>query len=206
MMLFEDPSWPPFLDLLDKDPKAAFEGFYRFAVAVLTEKPPRPMFSLDPEDRQDAIHIIVLHCVDRNFRVLRKYRRTGKPFAVWFFAVAHNEIISYIRKLGTEPISTSIPDDSESIAKAFGLFNPGRIFELREVLVIIRKKIEKMGEYCRLLLEMAADEIKPRQMVVLLGLSPDHNKKVSGDLRECRRKLKKRLSDGGIDFASFWGT
>ena len=63
----------------------------------------------------------------------------------------------------------------------------------------MKKIISRLDEKCRLLLEMAADELSIKEMVRLLRLSPDQNKKVSDDLRYCRKKLKKLLGEGGID-------
>jgi hypothetical protein len=46
---------------------------------------------------------------------------------------------------------------------------------------------------------MAADEFTPKEMVKVLRRPPRDNKKVSDDLRYCRRKLRKLLTEMGVD-------
>jgi len=198
----EDLSWPPFLDLLNNDPDTAFADFYRFAVTTLTSTPPRPMRSLNQDDCQDLIHDIIYHCVKDNFRVLRQYAHRRKPFAAWLYAIAHNLCLDRLRSKGyrEEAASSNItnlieilPIRDESVDKRIGL---------KELIAIVRKTITQLSQYCRLLLEMAADEFTPKEIVKVLRLPADQNKKVSDDLRECRRKLKKRLGEAGIDIGA----
>jgi len=194
-----DPSWPPFLDLLNSDPDTAFADFYRFAVRTLTITPPKPMRSLNQDDCQDLIHNIVYHCVKDDFRVLRQYIHKGKPFAAWLYAIAHNFCIDHLRSRSHKEEEAS--SDITNLIGIISIHDDGvdKRTGLKELLAIVRKTIARLSEYCRLLLEMAADEYTPKEIVKMLRLPADQNKKVSDDLRECRRKLKKQLREAGID-------
>jgi len=205
-----NPSWPTFLDVLDSDPDTAFVDFYRFAVRTLSTAPPRPMRNLSQDDRQDLIHDIIYHCAKDNFRVLRQYVDKGKPFAAWLYVMAHNLCVDHFRSKGRDPDVVSINRNSggtslENILSNRGSSN-GKKSELVELIAIVKKTIKRLDEYCRLLLEMAADEFTPKEMVAVLRLPPDQNKKVSDDLRYCREKLKRRLAEGGLDIRSLLKT
>jgi RNA polymerase sigma factor (sigma-70 family) len=202
----QDPQWPPFLDLLDSNPQAAFAGFYKFAVEHLWNTPPRPMRQLNREDFQDILHDIVFHCVKDDFRVLRKYVAKGKPFASWLYAVAHNKSLDFLGsdKSNADCVSIEKESDGKSLAEILpGLHDGGEErFELRNLIATIRRLMASTDERCRMLLELAADEYKPSEMLTILQLRPDQNKKVSDDLRYCREKLKKRLREEGVDIDS----
>jgi RNA polymerase sigma factor (sigma-70 family) len=199
--------WPSFLNLLDADPDKAFDGFYRFTVAVLTTRPPRPMLSATKEEREDLIHDIVYHCVRDNFRVLRLYRPKGRPFTAWLYVVAHNKCLDWLRVGSQIGKTVSIHGDGTGrglenvLADRVG--NPENRLEASEITPIIRNAMGQLGSHCRTLLELAADELTPKEMVLLLGLPVDQNKKISDDLRYCRKKLVRLLEKEGIDFASF---
>jgi RNA polymerase sigma factor (sigma-70 family) len=199
-------SWPHFLDLLDVDPDGAFEAFYRLALDALTNVPPRPMRSLADEDRQDLIHDVIYHCVRDDFRVLRRYVDRGKPFAAWLYAVAHNKSLDYVRGRALRPETVSIHGDSERRGPENLLSDPSgsgeKRLEYAEILSTVRDLMKRLGEYCRMLLEMAADEFTPKEMVLVLRLPADQNKKISADLRYCREKLRKQLALAGVDVAS----
>lgn len=205
-----NPSWPPFLSLLDCNPDTAFADFYRFAVRTLTTAPPRAMRGLNQDDRQDLIHDIIYHCVKDDFRVLRQYVDKGKPFAAWLYVMAHNLSVDHFRRRERDPDAVSIHEDSEGASLENILSNQGnndgKKSELAELIAIVKKTIARIDEYCRLLLEMAADEFTPKEMVAVLRLPPDQNKKVSDDLRYCREKLKRRLMEGGLDIGSLLKT
>jgi RNA polymerase sigma factor (sigma-70 family) len=206
----QDPSWPSFLDLLDSDPNNAFADIYRYAVDLLTNTPPRPMRSLPSEDRQDLIHQIVFHCVANDFQVMRRYINKGKPFSSWFYATAHNKCLDYLRAREARPKGVSIHSDSDNPGYENILSNPGiddeTRLDLKDLIDVVRKALTQLGENCRLLLEMAADGFTPREMVTVLRLPPDQNKKVSDNLRYCRRLLKKELADMDIDINSILGS
>ena len=70
---------------------------------------------------------------------------------------------------------------------------------MADTLGIVRRAVEELGRRCQLLLQMAADGFTPKQMATALRLSPDQNKKITDDLRYCRRQLVDRLSVAGFD-------
>lgn len=201
--------WPPFLDQLDSCPDRAYIEFYRFATAALELVPPRAMRDLTVEEREDLFQEIILHCINDSFRVLRKYADKGKPFAAWLYRIADNQAIDYLRKKARLREVDLVSKDGEyqdletllqSIRKSTSID-----IDLKQLLTIVRKAINHLQKYCRLLLEMAADEFRPREMVLALRLSSEQNKKVSDDLRECRKKLVRLLAEGGIDIRSMIG-
>ena len=202
-----DPAWPDFLNYLDRDPDKAFKGFYRFASAALRITPPKLIMSLDSEDREELSGEIIYHCAKEEFRALRQYVNKGKPFAGWFYVLAHNKARDFLRKKGREfKMLSNNPDrHNDDIVEA--LPNPGPNGEttanLSELLSITREALMKLSAYCQLLLKMAADEFTPREMVKALRLAKGQNKKVSDDLRECRRKLIQILANEGIDIKSY---
>ena len=199
----EDFSRPPFLDLLDSDPDAAFAGFYQFAIRSLTRTPPRAMRALGHEDFEDLLHEIVYHCTKEDFRVLRLYVPKGRSFAAWLYAVAHNKCTDHLRNkgIGNHCVSLDGTDDRRALIDILQDRDDDceKRPELRELLTATKKAMAKMDERCRILLELAADEYKPEEMVMVLGLPSDQSKRLSDDLRYCREKLRKRLAAGGID-------
>ena len=200
-----DPSWPQFLDLLDSDTQAALAGFYRFLTWTFSKVPPRPVRSLRTEDQEDVKQEIFVHCIEKDFRVLRQYVPSGRPFAAWLYTVAHNVSIDYIRKKESNHKVVSIHEDSNGKSLENTLVNPideVKRFMIARYIPAAKKMMERLDEYCRLLLEMAADEFTPKEMVLALGLPTNQNKEVSDKLRYCREKLKKLLGEAGIDIGS----
>ncbi len=190
---------PGFLLFLDGNPSRAFEGFYLFAKRMLSSVPPRILWQVPEERREDVVHEVILHCCQDDFRVLRKYRDRGKPFAAWFSFVARNRITDMIRKEMKEKGAVSL--DVEQGVGAIIPDNkplPDHIIGSRNLLSIVSECIGEMGESCRLLLMGAADGLKPRELARLMGWPRDWNKKASDDLRECRKKLKARLTGRGL--------
>ncbi|MCX5753166.1 MAG: sigma-70 family RNA polymerase sigma factor [Candidatus Krumholzibacteria bacterium] len=197
----EDFSWPPFLKLLDSDPAAAFDGFYRFAVKSLTDMPPRLMRTMNRDDFEDLLHEIIYHCVKDNYRVLRQYVAKGHSFAAWLYTVAHNKCLDIQRKpmIDCEPIDRDKNGKSLANVLADKKSRGEDRAELVEILEATKRAMAQMDERCRLLLALAAEEYKPEEMVLVLRMPPGQNKKVSDDLRYCREKLKKLLTQAGID-------
>lgn len=198
-------SWPRFLDLLDSDPDQAFTQFYRFAVGSLTDTPPPLLLSFDESERLEMIHIIICHCVDNDFRNLRKYADKGKPFAGWLYITAYNKGREEWRKRhrsremlsihgdGQNPgIEESVADHAEDV---------GTRAEKTDLLSKVLGSLEEMDRKCRLLLKMAFDEFTIAEMVTALRLPKDQNAKVSDGLRYCRKKLYKLMADRGIEVA-----
>jgi RNA polymerase sigma factor (sigma-70 family) len=196
------------LDLLDKSPDEAFREFYSFAQRLLKVKPPRTLQGLSDAAAHDAIQEIILHCVEDDFRVLRKYRDRGRPFSAWFYMLAHNKSLDILRKKNREDSILSGPADSTDSGSGHIRPNPDISPEqrtrLRSAIDIVRKCMSMLGEYCRLLLQLAADEYTPREMVLVLGLPRDKAKKISDDLRECRKRLRRLTVEQGIDPVSLF--
>jgi RNA polymerase sigma factor (sigma-70 family) len=198
-------SRPQFLDLLDSDPQAALTGFYRFLTWTFNKVPPRPGRTLCREDQEDVKHEVFVHCVEKDFRVLRQYIPSGRPFAAWLYTVAHNVSIDYIRKKEPKHKVVSIHKDSSGKSLKDSIVNPiddAKRYMIARYVPIAKKMIGGLDHYCRLLLEMAADEFTPKEMVLALGLPSNQNKEVSDRLRYCREKLKKLLAGAGIDIGS----
>jgi RNA polymerase sigma factor (sigma-70 family) len=202
-------SWPAFLDMLDSDPEAAFAEFYRLAVASMSFSPPRPMRSLSREDSQDLIHEVVFHCVKDDFRVLRRYVDRGKSFRAWLYTIAHHKCLDYLRGRGIKVQVVPIHEDPDGKGLENVLADPGggpdKRLEGADLVATVKKAVTRLGQHCRMLLEMAADEFTPKEMVAVLRLPPDQNKKISDDLRYCRDKLRKLLAEAGIDIGSLMG-
>jgi DNA-directed RNA polymerase specialized sigma24 family protein len=182
---------PHFLTILDDDPEVAWKEFHEFATKLLTAYPPRVFRDLPEEVRKDLLSDIVFDCRSNNFRRLRSYQYRGRPFAVWLGRMARNRAIDHERRrrlgikiAGNAPNSGS-PDVEEQV-------------DHRSVLAVVRECIGQLGARCRVLLEAAADEFKPAEMVDMLGLAPGDNKSVSDNLRSCRRSLKRLLMKRGI--------
>jgi RNA polymerase sigma factor (sigma-70 family) len=198
-----DESWPEFLSLLDSDPDFVFREFYKFASKVIKSIPPRSMRTLPTEDQGEVFGEIVYHCVKDNFRVLRQYSDQGKSFAGWLYLVASNKASEIARAKRNDPVVHSMNDEKRVIGleETFADNSEDLLNQAvwKQVATRAFEIINKLSEKCRLLLEMAADEFSPREVVDTLRLPQDYNKKVSDDLRECRRQLRNRLKEEGID-------
>jgi RNA polymerase sigma factor (sigma-70 family) len=201
-----DQPWPEFLNLLDQDANAAFQEFYQFLYKLLTVRPPQGMRSLSETESEDLLQEIVLHCVQDDFRVLRQYRPQGRPFAAWLYVLAHNKCLDCLRRRSRSPelhsqFNYGVGEDSLGGGVDSDL-TPEKRAGLRDVISTVKGCLSRLRQYCRLLLQLAAEEYTPREMVLLLGWPPDKNKKVSDDLRECRRQLRKVMVEEGIDVES----
>jgi DNA-directed RNA polymerase specialized sigma24 family protein len=192
-----DDPWPPFLDALDSEPAKAWEGFYRFAVRLLRSRPPRIFASLSIEEREDVISTIVLHCCRDEFRMLRTYRNMGRPFAAWLVLVARNRALDRLKQIARAPSNRGLEmDRSQPVdPRATAL----EVAEVGQALEVTRRCIGELGESCRLLLWGAAEGLTPKGLTSLLGWPTDWNKKASDALRECRRQLRLRLAECGVN-------
>jgi DNA-directed RNA polymerase specialized sigma24 family protein len=201
-----DSMWPNFLNKLDSNPDTAFREFYKLAYYVYNTTPPIPLRNLPSEESEELKDDIIYHCVKDNFRVLRLYQSKGKPFAAWFYTLASNKCRDYLRKKGRQPETVPIDSNPDNLSLADILHNKNENSEYKidfaDFISITKKAISQLEEYCKLLLEMAADEFTPKEMVLVLRLPKDQNKKVSDDLRECRRRLTNLLAQDGYDIKS----
>ena len=196
-------AWPPFLDLLDTDTQAAWEGFYRFAMGLLQTKPPPIVASMHSEERERFLQEFLNVMIRNNFARLRKYADTGHSFAAWLYRAVKNAAVDWFRQQQRDPdpesTGTVQTDQADPV-------DSNRRTEMISTLDVTIKAMRRLGEYCQMLLEMAADEMTPIDILLLLGLPADQNKKISDDIRQCRRKLKQILGDDGVDISGELGT
>jgi DNA-directed RNA polymerase specialized sigma24 family protein len=195
---------PAFLDLLDSNPLGAWEEFYAFAVRFLRACPPRATAGWSREEREDLVSAVVLHCCRDEFRVLRRYRDVGRPFAAWLFLVARNKALDEIKRRRGRVFGEG---EAEARAHSRVAVDPpaDEVAGHRQTLEIALRCIEEMGDNCRLLLLGAAEGLSPRGLTAFLGWPPDWNKKASDALRECRRQLRARLKSRGVEPGAGFG-
>ncbi len=192
-----DEVWPEFLDRLDADKAQAAERFSAFADAILRKSPPREMRSLPLPERDDLIQAIITSCLENDFAKLRSYQNRGRPFAAWFYFVCRNAILNHLGK-STE-VASGVDDEGLSAHSLAPEKNPESAIEQRDLLERVNGLIEKLDRMCQLLLRLAAEEFKPSEMAVALGMPVKTAKKLSDDLRYCRKKLTGLLAGAGID-------
>jgi RNA polymerase sigma factor (sigma-70 family) len=193
-------SYPSFLRLLDSDPEGAFQGFYRFTHRVMIVCPPGICRDLDPGAREDLVHDLILHCCSDDFRLLRGYQDRGRPFAAWLQLVARNKVLDEWRKRSRQKSVSLHSDDDDRPDLDLPDQGPGadEATDRRKILGMVQKALTSLSDSCRLLIQGAAEGFKPRELVRLLGLPADSNKKVSDDLRDCRRRLRGALEGLGM--------
>jgi DNA-directed RNA polymerase specialized sigma24 family protein len=193
-------TWPAFLDVLEKDIAQAKHEFAVFAYRLLQSRPPRILQSQTTEEREDWIQEIILHFTDDDCRVLREYRNTGHPFAAWFITVVNHKAYDFYRKAGTYRDRTASTDDKPDDIGHPDPSDPADIrAEFGEIIVRVTACIRKMSRKCQILLQAAAEEYNPREMLTLLGADAGTNKQAADDLRACRKRLKALLAEDGIE-------
>jgi DNA-directed RNA polymerase specialized sigma24 family protein len=204
----KDQSWPVFLGLLDSDPRRAWEGFYRFVQSFVAVQPPPELVSIPESDRKDLVEDVVVYCVDNDFRVLRRYHDTGHEFAGWFYVLVKRRALDWWRRSGRESGRMDRPGDIDAPRPELpsGIVdNPEHRERFGRLVECVSGLMEKLGGYCRLLLALAAEEYTPREMVAVLRWNESKNKKVSDDLRYCRRRLKEMMArESDIDVDSMF--
>lgn len=164
------------------------------------------MRSLSVTETQDLTQDIILHCARDNFRVLHQYADCGKPFAAWFYILAHRKCLDYIRARNREGMTVQYESDMacsdlDWIATDSDI-DPLDRTNLKSVIECVKDCMSKLRKQCQLLLQLAADEYTPKEMALVIGLPENSNKKISDDLRQCRKQLKKIVASEGIDLAS----
>ena len=194
---------PHFLDLIETDPLACAASFYRYAMGFFETAAPRLLKSLEPHDAEEVRSRIVLHCIRDDCRVLNEYREVEGPFAGWFAILCLNKTKDYLKELGRyrETVVSAgdhEPHDYTSNPRA-DAHSPDLTVESGEKLRIVRECIGRLDHYCRLLVRMAAEEFKPREMVRVLRWPQNKAKKVSDDLRYCREKLRQLLTERHVE-------
>jgi len=190
-------SFPQFLRELDRNPELAWSRFHVFAWKLLTAHPPLVFRDLPRESREEIISDIVLACREDDFRKLRAYEDRGVPFAAWVARLARNRALDQARHVEVgkrhrdAAVEASISPPPEP---------PDEGASNRQLLEAVREAIRRLGVRCRLLIEAAADELKPIEIARLLGNPIEDNKKISDALRACRRTLRQLLRRQGLEF------
>lgn len=202
-----DPAWPGFLDELDRNPDNVQIEFYKFTRAVLELNPPKYMRYLVSDEQEDVFSETFLFCIKDDFAILRTYINKGKPFAGWFYTILNNKVIDFLRAKSRKPeVNPVNPDHGNDDFLDFQPApnpDPVKIIEFKRILATTNEAIKQLSENCQLLLTLASDGLRPREIVKILRFNPDKNKKVSDDLRECRRKLRKLLADKGVNLKEY---
>jgi RNA polymerase sigma factor (sigma-70 family) len=203
----KDP-WPPFLDGILRGDQSAIKEFADFAYRTLRFAPPRVLRGLKDQERDDAIQSIILHFIDNNCSILKRYQNTGSPFVAWFVTVAGNRAYDLLRRNASRPESAEVSMDVEvgeghSLMEQIGDPSPGpeSITVQRRLLDSVRHCLGQLSRKCQILLMAAAEEYDPIEMMRLSGLSGMSNKQISDDLRACRKRLKLLLEESGLDLA-----
>jgi DNA-directed RNA polymerase specialized sigma24 family protein len=198
-------SKPAFLDKLDSHPNEAYADFHLFAVRQLRGVPPTPLRTLFSNDRDEVESDIIYHCIKDDFRVLRTYVDEGKPFEAWLYEVARRKTLDWIkaknRRRSTFVSEGDQNDDGLSVDPQADSTPLDLVDHLADILHLVAKQFPLLGKHCQLLLQLAADEYTPKEMVEVLRLPKDQNKKISDDLRYCRNKLKDLMFEQGVDLS-----
>jgi RNA polymerase sigma factor (sigma-70 family) len=192
-----DDRWPPFLDLLDRSSGEAWAQFYSFARRLLELRAPGVVRRLQPEDREDVLADLVQDFQESDFRLLRTYRDTGRPFAVWFCKALRNRALDrmkYNNRRAHEELSPTLPLHAVS---------PHIRAEFQDALERVAEAFDRLSPECRLLLGSAAEGITPKELERLLGLPAGENKGLADRTRNCRKRLRKKLGDVGIDVSEW---
>jgi len=199
-------TWPSFLNVLEKDLTRGKAEFAVFAYKLLQARPPKILQAQTTEEREDWIQEIILHFTNDDCRVLREYRNTGHPFAAWFVTVVNHKAYDFYRKFSTYHERTASMDDTPDGIGHPDLAEPADVrSEFSEIVGKVAACIKKMSRKCQILLQAAAEEYNPREMLTLLGKDAGTNKQAGDDLRACRRRLKSLLMDEGVELSHYLG-
>lgn len=152
---------------------------------------------MDEVNRQDAVEEVIIHCVADDCRVLKACKESGAGFTGWFYRVAKNKTLDFIRSKRFRPTAD---DELEKVANLSGGMpaTQEKAHEQMKIVEIVWKRLSELGEKCQMLIRLAAEEYSPQEMTMALGLPDTANRKVSDDLRYCRKKLKELLAKDGI--------
>jgi DNA-directed RNA polymerase specialized sigma24 family protein len=191
--------YPFFLRLVDSEPERAAACFHEFVWKLLLSSPPPRFRGLTRQDQEDIIGDLVYRWIEDDFRVLRNYRDTGRPFAGYVAVAANNRAADKLRRLQGEKRRTGSSGEADGDAAALlhelpdpGP-DPGAVVENAEIVAMVSSCLGTLSERCQLLLHGAGDGLKPRELVVLLGWPAEWNKKAHDALRECRKSLQRCL-------------
>jgi RNA polymerase sigma factor (sigma-70 family) len=181
---------------LDSDRDTAIAEFRRFAEKLFRDAPPPNYFRVHPDDRDDVLSEVVVHCIDNNCARLRRYRhREGARFAGWFATVAHRKISDLLKR---EQHRDRCDPDGEEQNLPSSAPNPQQVTIAKQIESIFLGALRQLGRECRLLLRLRYLEFTNREIVRLLRLPPTQNKTIGNQIIECRKKLVKLLRKQGF--------
>lgn len=194
-------SWPSFFHHLDSDPQRAQREFCEWAMRFFAACPPSVLSAIPKEQRESICFDIMGDCLMDDFRVLRKYRNRGKPFAAWFVFVTRHRIIDRIRSI------KRTPDVGQYDANTGGGDRPEwepvvvEHHTLKRILDVVEQCIGQMTEQCQLLLRLSADEAEIPEILEMRLVAADTNKKMSNAIRHCQKRLWECVKSKGVDIS-----
>jgi DNA-directed RNA polymerase specialized sigma24 family protein len=178
--------------------------FYSLAIRLLEARPPGPSRSIPGDRRAALFHDIAVDCILNDFRVLRQYENHGKPFSSWLYLVARNKILDEIRERRWEIPSQFGVEDGTPADVAIGGILPTQPNEEtrqahREALEVVAVCMRKLRQHCQLLLRMTARGFSIAEILRVLRLPPEDNKRIADDRRFCRQQLRQLIERQGVD-------
>ena len=162
--------------------------------------------ALSREDREDAISEVVFHCLKDDLRVLRSYRDQGHSFASWFLVVAQYRTLDLLRRCSRSPETARSGPSGDVNCDRSPEGRPDESAFSRRNLDLVMRFVSQMDVTDQILLLGSAEGYRPRDLVRFLGLPSRKAKKVSDDLRYCRKRLKILLQTrAGLDWRDLIG-
>jgi RNA polymerase sigma factor (sigma-70 family) len=187
---------PEFLARLDTDRSASVAEFRDFMDQLFRDAPPPSYFHVRPDDREDFVSAVFLHCIDNDCANLRRYRhRQGSLFVGWLATVASRKISDMLKKERTREQHHTTDDKHDAVNPAQ---NPEQETLGKEMRKIFWAALRQLDHTCRLLLRLRYLEYSNREIVRILRLPKEHNKSIGNAVLECRKKLARRLRSGGF--------
>lgn len=194
-MDLSDP-YPGFLAKLDISRDEAIAQFRRFAERLFQVAPPPNYLRVPPDDRDDVISEVVVHCIENDCARLRSYRhREGCRFAGWFATVAYRKISDLLKRERHREQHTSAAEPHE---RASGEPDPEQLAIGKDLENIFLAALRHLSRECRLLLRLRRLEFTNREIVKLLRLPSKYNKTIGNQIIECRKKLASLLRRRGF--------
>ena len=188
--------FPNFLSQLDTDRAAAVAEFRDFMDQLFRDAPPPNYFHIPPDDREDYVSAVFLHCVDNDCANLRRYRpREGSLFVGWLATVASRKISDLLKKERNREKHHAADDKHDPVKPAQ---NPEQVTLGKELQKIFWAALRRLDRRCRLLLRLRYLEYSNREIVKILRLPKERNKSIGNAILECRKKLARRLRSGGF--------
>ncbi len=196
--------FPPFLGLLDSDRKKAWDEFYVFFKKAMSARLPKEIHLFPRHEHKDRLHDLLVAFWENDFHRLRQYQDQGKPFVGWLFFVSNRLLIEWRRKIDKID-EREVPIEPNSLGAIDLDSGPSLVPSVPDRLAAaVRAAFARLDTLCKALLVAAVlDELKPREIALLLRLPLDDNKAISDKVRSCRGSLRRRLRDEGYDADAF---